>query len=307
MPSLRDIKRRIESVKGTQKITKAMKMVAASKLRRAQEAIVQARPYAYEMRALVNSVAARADDDAHPLLRPGGGGRAGIVVVTSDRGLCGGFNAGIVNYTMRVLEGQFKGRDVEFVVVGRKGIEALKRRRVNIRGTFMGQFEGSVMRSAANIINDVVEDYMKGGTDEVYCVYNEFKSAVQQKVTLERMLPFEREARTPQAPPEASEEAGETAESEAPPQEEGTPLDYIYEPVQADVFEALLVRNMYVQMYRVLHESAASEFGARMTAMDAATRNAGDVIDRLTLKYNRARQDAITKELIEVISGAEAL
>jgi len=288
--SLRDIKRRIDSVKNTQKITRAMKMVAASKLRRAQEAILQARPYAREMRNLANSLAWRAENDAHPLLRLATGeGKVGIIVVASDRGLCGGFNSHIVNHAMAVLAKDFAGREVELTAVGRKGVEALKRRACTIRATFTGVFDGLVMDAATTIINDIVEDFMAGGTDEVYCLYNEFKSAVQQRVTLERLLPFEPEA------------AGGAAESTGPG------LDYLYEPSQAEVFQALLVRNMHVQMHRVLYESAASEHGARMTAMDAATRNAGEVIDRLTLQYNRARQDAITKELIEVISGAEAL
>ena len=292
MASLRDIKRRISSVKSTQKITRAMKMVAAAKLRRAQEAIVRARPYAYEMRTLVNSAARRADEDAHPLLRPGGGGKVGIIVVTSDRGLCGGFNANIVNHTVHALNQQFRGREVELTVVGRKGVETLRRRHVNTRATFMHLEDVSALRTAADIIDDIVQDYMKLGTDEVYCLYNEFKSAVQQQVTLERFLPFERDA-----------------EPETPGQDEepAQPLDYLYEPNQAEVFDQLLVRHMRVQMHRILNESAASEHGARMTAMGAATRNAGDVISRLTLSYNRARQDAITKELIEVVSGAEAL
>ena len=298
MASLRDIKRRIDSVKSTQKITRAMKMVAASKLRRAQEAILRARPYALEMRNLANSLALRAENDAHPLLRLGAGeGKVGLVVVTSDRGLCGGFNSHIVNHTMEVLAENFAGRDVALTVVGRKGIEALKRRPCTIRATFTGVFEGPVMDAAAVIINDIVEDFMAGGTDEVHCVYNEFKSAVQQRVTLERLLPFD--------PAEAAGAAatGDAAEESAPP----TAVDYLYEPNQAQVFQALLVRHMHVQMHRILFESAASEHGARMTAMDAATRNAGDVIERLTLQYNRARQDEITSELIEVISGAEAL
>jgi len=297
--SLRDIKRRIDSVKSTQKITRAMKMVAASKLRRAQEAILRARPYALEMRNLANSLALRAENDAHPLLRLGAGeGKVGIVVVTSDRGLCGGFNSHIVNHTMEVLAEDFAGRETELTVVGRKGIEALKRRPCMIRATFTGVFEGPVMDAAAVIINDIVEDFMAGGTDEVHCVYNEFKSAVQQRVTLERLLPFE-----PGAASGGAEPTKDPEEEAAP----AAPVDYLYEPNQAEVFQALLVRHMHVQMHRILFESAASEHGARMTAMDAATRNAGDVIDRLTLKYNRARQDAITSELIEVISGAEAL
>jgi len=298
--SLRDIKRRIDSVKSTQKITRAMKMVAASKLRRAQEAILRARPYALEMRNLVNSLALRAENDAHPLLRLGAGqGKVGIVVVTSDRGLCGGFNSHIVNHTMEVLAEDFAGRDVALTVVGRKGIEALKRRPCTIQATFTGVFEGPVMDAAAVIINDIVEDFMAGGTDEVHCVYNEFKSAVQQRVTLERLLPFD-----PGKTAGAAARPHDAAEESAPPP---TAVDYLYEPNQAELFQALLVRHMHVQMHRILFESAASEHGARMTAMDAATRNAGEVMDRLTLQYNRARQDAITSELIEVISGAEAL
>jgi F-type H+-transporting ATPase subunit gamma len=286
MASLRDIKRRITSVTSTQKITRAMKMVAAAKLRRAQEAILQARPYAREMQRLVNSVAARADRDLHPLLRSEGEGKVGIIVVTSDRGLCGGFNANMVNKTLQVIKEDFAGREVELTLVGRKGIETLKRRPVTIRENFLGAQDVSILDQARLIIQDVVDDFMAGGTGEVYCLYNEFKSAVQQNVTLEKLLPIS---------PEIDEE------------DEGIALDYLYEPNQEEVFSALLLRNMQIQMHRILFESAASEFGARMTAMDAATRNAGDVIDRLTLLYNRARQDAITTQLIEVVSGAEAL
>ncbi len=285
MASLWDIKIRINSVTSTQKITRAMKMVAAAKLRRAQEAIVQARPYAYHMRELVNGLAARAQSGAHPLLRAGGGGKVGIIVITSDRGLCGGFNTNLVNHAIQAMGAAFAGREVELTVVGRKGVQAFKRKACTVRTTHTGRQDGNVMRAAANIIDEIVQDFMLGGTDEVYCLYNEFKSAVQQNVTLERLLPFE----TPDA------EAG------------GRPLDYLYEPAQENVFDALLMRHLHVQMHRVLHESAASEYGARMTAMDAATSNAGDVIDRLTLQYNRARQGAITTQLIEVISGAQAL
>ena len=285
MASLRDIRIRINSVKSTQKITKAMKMVAAAKLRRAQEAIQQARPYAYMMRDLINSLAIRADNDAHPLLRSGGGNKVGLVVITSDRGLCGGFNANIINNAVATLNDKLSNRDTELTVVGRKGIEALKRKECNIRKTHTDYFDGSVMRAAADIIDDLVQDFIKGETDEVYCLYNEFKSAVQQKVTLERLLPFVLDTDLPEI----------------------KPLDYIYEPSQTAVFDQLLVKHLHVQMHRILFESAASEYGARMTAMDSATRNAGDVIDRLTLQYNRARQSAITTQLIEVVSGAEAL
>jgi len=286
MANLRDIKRRIGSVKNTQKITRAMKMVAASRLRRAQEGIVKARPYAQHMRSLVNSLALRADQDAHPLLRPGGSGRVGIILVTSDRGLCGSYNNSLIHELIRLLQTTFVGREVAITVVGRKGTETLRRRKVEVRKSFTGIADMPRMKAAAEIIGDAVTHFADKELDEVYCLYNDFKSAVQQKVTLDKLLPFD--------PP-----------AEAP--EGGRAVDYIYEPSTEAILSELLIRNMRVQMHRILHEAAASEYGARMTAMDAATRNAGEMIKRLTLVYNRARQDAITKELIEVISGAEAL
>ena len=264
-----------------------MKMVAASKLRRSQEAIVKARPYAYRMRELANSLALRADNDAHPLLRQSGGKNVEVVVITSDRGLCGGFNANIVNRALGLYEEWSADKDVELTIVGRKGMEALHRRKLAIRETFRDVYEGSVMRSAERIIHDVVEQYITGEVDELYCLYNEFKSAISQKVVVERLLPFE-----PVAPAEDDRMAH---------------IDYLYEPSQDSVLDRVLMEHLAVQMHRILFESAASEHGARMTAMDSATKNAGEVIDRLTLQYNRARQDQITKELIEVISGAEAL
>lgn len=289
MANLRDIKRRITSVKSTQKITRAMKMVAASKLRRAQASIVAARPYAYHMRDLVNSLAARAERDAHPLLRPAKGeGAIALIVITSDRGLCGGFNANIVNRTLKALRGQFAGRDVRITAVGRKGHELLKRRGQDIAQSHTGNVEKDYLRLASTLIDDALTTFRGGEVDEVWCIYNEFKSAVQQEVTLERLLPFVNASETGDAPVAAE-------------------LDYLYEPNTEAVFEALLNGQLRVQLRRMLYESVASEYGARMTAMDAATRNAGDVIGRLTLAYNRARQNAITTELIEVISGAEAL
>ncbi len=281
MPNLRDIKRRITSVKSTQKITRAMKMVAAAKLRRAQEAIVKTRPYAYHMRALVNDLARRADHDAHPLLRRGGTDKVGIVVVTSDRGLCGGFNNNIVNETLRVLRETFADRTVELTVVGRKGVDILRRRPCTIRETHT-HLDAPSFAVAGAIIDDIVAEYVRGETDEMYCLYNEFKSAIAQQVTLERVLPFE-------------------------PDDDGAKVDYLYEPSINQVLDALLNKHLQVQMHRILCESAASEHGARMTAMESATNNAGDMIDRLTLHYNKARQAAITTELIEVVSGAEAL
>jgi F-type H+-transporting ATPase subunit gamma len=284
MPNLRDIKRRISSVKSTQKITRAMKMVAAAKLRRAQEAITRARPYAYHMRDLVNGLALRAEEDMHPLLRRGEGDKVGLVVVTSDRGLCGGFNSNLINETARVLSKQFQGREVELTVVGRKGIEALRRRSHALTETFTDVHDENPLRKAGEIIDGVTANYAKGETDEVYCLYNEFKSAISQRVTLERFLPFE-----------PADDGGEVI------------IDYLYEPSAPAVLDALLNKHLQVQMHRVLFESAASEQGARMTAMESATNNAGDVIERLTLHYNRARQDTITREMIEIVGGAEAI
>lgn len=285
MANLQNIRRRITSVKSTQKITRAMKMVAAAKLRRAQEAIIRARPYAYKMRELTQSLVLRAEPEEHPLLRRGGGDKIGLIVVTSDRGLCGGFNANIVNRALRALKTEeFAGKEVELTVVGRKGVDMLRRRYGAIRSTHVGVFDRLSVTSATRVVDDLVTRFMAGELSDVYCLYNEFKSAISQRVVLERLLPYE--------PPE----------DERPPD-----TYYIFEPNEKEILFGLLVRNVYVQMHRVLHESAASEFGARMAAMENATRNAGEVIARLTLSYNRARQDAITKEVVEVISGAEAL
>jgi len=285
MANLQVIRRRISSVKGTQKITRAMKMVAAAKLRRAQEAIMHARPYAYHMRDLTNRLAGRADPESHPLLSPGIGEKIGIVVVTSDRGLCGSFNTNIVNETMRLLRERFQDRQVELTVIGRKGLDALRRRPCTIRTNHVGVYDKFSINAASRIIDDVVAEFIKGEMGEIYCLYNEFKSAIAQRVALEKALPYEM--------PE--QQAAETD------------INYIYEPNERKILFALLVQNIHVQMYRILLESMASEQGARMTAMDSATNNAGDVIERLTLKYNRARQDAITREVIEVVSGAQAL
>ena len=283
MPSLRDIKRRIDSVKSTQKITRAMKMVAAAKLRRAQEAIERARPYAYHMRDLVNRVALRAGDETHPLLTEGRSDRMALIVMTSDRGLCGGFNSGLVNETMRLLQDEYRSRDVQVTVVGRKGIDALKRRPCSILSTYRNVMDDNPMRMAGVIVNEQVEQFLRGEVGQVCCLYNEFKSAISQSLTVERLLPFE------------------------PPSRGEIVVDYIYEPSQSQVLTKLLAVHLQVQMHRIFFESAASEHGARMTAMDSATNNADDVIERLTLAFNRARQTTITTEMIEIVSGAEAL
>ena len=282
--NLQEIRRRINSVKSTQKITRAMKMVAASKLRKAQEAIRRTRPYAHNMGDLTKALASRAEPDKHPLLQPGSGNTVGLVVVTSDRGLCGGFNVNIINETLRAVREKFAGRPVELIVVGRKGVDAFKRRKVTVRRTFPGLFDRFSVSSASAVVDDFVQRFTGGEFREVYCIYNEFKTAITQRVVLERLLPY------------PSIEAAET-----------TPADYIFEPSEDQILFQLLVNNIYIQMYRILHESAASEHGARMSSMDSATRNAGNFIGALTLTYNKARQAEITREVTEVISAAEAV
>lgn len=284
MASLRDIRRRIESVKSTQKITRAMKMVAAAKLRRAQDAIVMARPYANSMRHLVTQVAQRSRGGAHPLLREREENRIALVVVTSDRGLCGAFNSNILNEVARLTTGRFEGKQISLTAIGRKGVEILRRRAYTIDTARSHVLDGSAMHAASEIVEPLVDRFGAGQIDAVYVLYNEFKSAISQRVTLERLLPFQ---------------PGETVEQAV--------TDYLYEPSQEEVLEILLKRELQIQMHRILHESAASEHGARMTAMDSATNNARDVIQQLTLQYNRVRQDAITAEMLEIIGGAEAL
>ncbi len=261
-----------------------MKMVAAAKLRRAQEAIVAARPYARSMRELVTRVAACAQDDAHPLLDGREERRSVIIVVTADRGLCGGYNSSVINEARRLLGNDFSDRATSLVVIGRRGVDAVKRETVPIDAEFTHVLEEDPMRAVANIVDPLVDRFKNDEIDAVHVLYNEFRSAIVQTVSLEQLLPV------------ALDE-----EVEAPP------VDYVYEPSQAHVLETLLKRDLQIQMHRVLHEAAASEHGARMTAMDSATNNATDVIERLTLQYNRARQDAITAEMLEIIGGAEAL
>ncbi|MFP6581103.1 MAG: ATP synthase F1 subunit gamma [Candidatus Hydrogenedentota bacterium] len=286
MANLHEIKRRIVSVQNTQKITRAMKMVAASKLKRAQESITLSRPYAHRMRTMVNNLALRADVDGHPLLTKGQtSGRVGLVVIASDRGLCGAFNSSITNAALDHIKSTFEDRTVELTLVGKRAIELFQKQSQTVRDTYTDVHNEHMLQTAGTIMEGLSNAFVAGEIDEVYCLYNEFKSAISQTVVLERILPFEATA---------------VAEDERT-------TDYLYEPDEERLFGSLLDRHMKVQMHRVLSESAASEHGARMTAMESATTNAGDMIDRLTLDYNRARQSAITTELIEVVSGAEAL
>ncbi len=285
MANLRDIKRRIVSVKSTQKITRAMKMVAASKLRKAQVAIVQARPYAEHMRRLASRLATRSAGDAHPLLTSHGEGAIAILVITSDRGLCGGFNATVISRVLRLINEDFAGKPVELHIVGRKGIETLRRRGCTIAATYQGRAENEAASLASEIVGTLVDRYTKREISAVHVVFNLFRSAVTQEVTCVQLLPIKHD--------DVSGADGN--------------VDYLYEPSRESIIDTLLNRQLSVEVHRMLFESAASEYGSRMTAMDSATRNAGEVIKSLTLTYNRARQEAITKELIEVVSGAEAI
>lgn len=291
MPSLKDLKNRIKSVKSTQKITKAMKMVAAAKLRRAREQAEAARPYAAGMERILHSLAAGVPEGSQgPKLLSGSGSSAThlIVVATSDRGLCGAFNSSIVRAVRRKLrEMQGQGLTVKLLFVGRKGYEQLHGEfgkltvgRIDIKSRRLGYAD------AESVSQDLIARFEAGEFDVAHIVYNQFKSAISQVVTFQQLVPL------------ALGSTGEAAAASAV---------YEYEPDESEILAELLPKNLGVQVYRALLENAASEQGARMTAMDNATRNAGDMIKRLNLKYNRTRQAAITKELIEIISGAEAV
>ncbi|MDH4099120.1 MAG: ATP synthase F1 subunit gamma [Nitrospirota bacterium] len=285
MPSLLPIKRRIASTKNTTQITKAMKMVAASKLRKAQERILEARPYARGMMGVLSSLAKNLNKEYHPLLDRRGTGKIEVIVLTSDRGLCGGFNTTILKKASEFIrQKKEQGGQVGMSVVGRKGREYFKRRGLDARMAWSG-ISGKVQYGhAVEIGQDLEKLYLDEGIDEVYVVYNEFKSAISQQVVVERLLPIEPE-----------DDAGTITGS------------YMFEPSPDEVLEELLPKHLQFQIFRMLLESSASEEGARMTAMDAANKNAKEVIRLLTLTYNRARQANITKEILEVVGGAEAL
>lgn len=286
MANLRDIKKRIKSVKNTQQITKAMKMVSAAKLRRAEESVKQARPYANKMLGVLSSLALRADSSAHPLLARREVKKIAVIVITSDRGLCGAFNSGIIKKADSFLRlNKMNYESIGLTVVGRKAADHYKRNGGQINKEHTNILYGFGYHTAAGIAGDIISAYTNEEVDEVYLLYNEYKSALVQEAMMERLLPI-----TPLE--------GET---------EMSVVDYIYEPNKDSILEEILPKHVEIQVYRALLESIASEHGARMAAMDSATRNAKDMIGRLTLYYNRARQATITKELVEIVSGAEAL
>ncbi|HJR77031.1 MAG TPA: ATP synthase F1 subunit gamma [Nitrospiraceae bacterium] len=297
MPSLQAVRRKIDSIKKTQKITKAMKMVAAAKLKRMQDRILAARPYAHKMRDTIRNLSRRVNRDAHPLLRKREGNRIVIAVVTSDRGLCGAFNANILRTASTTLkELEAKGAQVEVAVIGRKGRDFFRRRAWKVRREVVDIFEKLSFEHGMLMGTEIaaIDDYVAGRIDAVYVIYNEFKSVIQQRVVVERLLPIDWVV-----------EISDITEIGQPT--DATPGAYLYEPSEDELLKELLHRNFHVQAYRILLESSAAEQGARMSAMDGATRNAGELIKKLTVYYNKTRQAVITKELMDIVGGAEAL
>ncbi len=291
MATLRDIKKRITAVQNTQKITKAMKMVAASKLRKVQTRMLDLRPYADKMRSVLSSLASGADREIHPLLSFRPRKTVEIVVVTSDRGLCGAFNTNILKAAQQTI-GQLKSDNFEVSIstVGKKAADYFKRRHVELRNSWTG-ISGNIRYSdAVEIANNIKENYINETIDEVTVVYNAFKSMVAQTITMAKLLPL--------APIEEGEE-------ESAPEFEA--VDFIYEPSMKAIFDKLIPRNVDIQIYRALLESSASEEAARMSAMENATQSCNEMVDKLTLQYNKARQASITGELMDIVGGVEAL
>jgi F-type H+-transporting ATPase subunit gamma len=284
LATLRDIRRRIGSVRNTKQITRAMKVVAASRLRRAQERIFNARPYANQMMALLESAAARLEQQRHPLLARRPERNILLVLVTADRGLCGAFNANLMRAAQNYLR-ERAGKKVSLVTVGRKGRDFFRKRPVRITAEYVNIFRQLEFSHAKELADKIIDLYTKEEVDAVDFIYNEFKSMMVQNVKVERYLPIE-----PLVPPEGEFLA-----------------EYIFEQPPAEILRQLLPRYVEVQVFRALLESQAAEYAARMTAMDSATNNADELIESLRLKLNRLRQAGITKEIIEVVSGAQAL
>ena len=290
MPSLRDIRTRIGSVKNTRQITKAMKMVAAAKLRRAQDAITRARPYAVLLEQAVGRIAARAAAEGHathPLLVTRPVARAEIVLLTSDRGLAGAFNSNVTRRTQRFMtENGDRYQEILVSTMGRKARDFFRAHKTPIRKDYAGIHQNANYDKAAGIAREMSERFLAGEVDAVFLCYNEFRSAIAQTVVVRQLLPIE------------TATDGEAA---------GTGFDFLYEPSRQQLLEELVPKHLAIQVWRALLDSAASEHGARMTAMESATKNADEMIAGLTLQYNRARQAYVTKELMEIVSGAEAL
>jgi F-type H+-transporting ATPase subunit gamma len=290
MPGIQDLRRRIRAVRNMQQVTRAMKMVAAAKLRRAQDRVVAARPYANKMVDVLAGLAERAEEYTHPLLQPRGDDYMLLVLITADKGLCGAFNTNLIRAAQGFIR-QHEGKQIELVTIGRKGRDFFRRRQIPIHREHMGVTARQVeFAKAQEIARQLIEDFSDSeqGVGQVVVIYSEFKSAIQQRITVEQLLPIKGLQKGESKPREVF-------------------IDYLYEQPPAELLNHLLPHYVEMQIYRALLESAASEHGASMVAMDAATNNAGEMIDTLTLVMNRARQAGITKELIEIVSGAAAL
>lgn len=281
MANIRDIRRRIRSAKNIQQITRAMKFVSAARLRRAQDRVIAARPYARQMLAVLNSVATRVPEQAHPLLAHRGDEKIELVIITADRGLCGAYNTNIIRQALEFLA-EHPNKEVDLNIIGKRGRDFFRRRSYSVRHEATGVLQKPTFADAAAIAKDLIEEFCSGEKDQVWLVYNEFKSVIQQRVVIEPLLPIQR-----------LEHPDDTSR-----------LDYLYDEPPSVIFGNLLPRHVEAQVFRALLEAAASEHGARMAAMEAATNNASEMIDGLTLYANKVRQAGITKELIEVVSGA---
>ena len=303
MPSLKAIRNRIGSIKNTRKITRAMKMVSAAKLRRAQEAIIAARPYAAALSKVVSELSAVAGPESHPLFQShdttGRKERIALVLFTSDRGLAGGLNSGVIKAAERAIRDEFVGCEISLRTIGKKSNGHFTRRNANVISFDLAPTGPTALTLARETSSVIIDDFMNDKVDRVFAIYNEFKSAISQTVTMKQVLPVVPEVLSVADKAKAAASAVEHGEK--------SNVDFIYEPSKQELLTRLVPQYVQIGLYRAALENIASEFGARMTAMDNATNNAGDIIGRLTLQYNRARQASITKELLEIIGGAEAL
>ena len=280
MANVRDIRRRIRSAKNIQQITRAMKFVSAERLRKAQERVIAARPYARQMLAVLKSLAARVPENAHPLLAQRGDENIELVVITADRGLCGAYNTNVIRQALEFL-GQHRDRKVELNILGKRARDFFRRRPYTVRHEAISVLQKPSYADASAIARDIIDQFCKGEKDQVWLVYNEFKSMAQQRVVVEQLLPIQR-----------LENPGDSER-----------LEYIYDELPEKIFASLLPRHVEAQIFRALLEAAAAEQGARMAAMETATNNAAEMIEGLTLYANKVRQAGITKELIEIVSG----
>lgn len=291
MPTLRDIRKRLRAIQNTKKITAAMKMVAAAKLRKVQDRMMNFRPYATRMEAVLSDLAKVAEREIHPLLALRPRKTVEVLVITSDKGLCGAFNANLLRFTSKYIEGlKNEGIEVSMNIVGKKARDYFRRRNVPMRKTWLGLSGKIAYSEAQDIANDLIENYISETVDEVVVIFNEFKSMIAQKVTTVKLLPIGT----------IEPQGGESKE----PSIYG---DYMYEPTRQAIFETLLPKYVEIQVFRALIESSAAEEAARMTAMENATKNCSEMIEKVTLLANKVRQASITKELMDVVGGVEAL